>query len=82
MPPNIDWWVVVSLVVFAFALGVRVTWMWLREAGGLRERLRDNEARDDRQQAQINRVALQVRNLLTNKRVKRITIKRRMKAKS
>lgn len=77
-----DGWTVAALVVFAFALGVRVAWMWLEESKSLRLRLDDNDKTDAKQQDEINLILKQVNNLLTSKRVKRITIKRKKVAAS
>jgi hypothetical protein len=68
---SIDTWTAVALAVFSFVLGVRICWLWTMELRGLKKA----------QQAQIDAVTAKVQWLLSNKRVKRITIKREKKTK-
>jgi len=62
-------WAALGIAVFAFAFGVRFCWAWTIEL----------RAGHKKQQQEIDAVTMKVQELLANKKVKRVTIKRREK---
>ena len=62
-------WSIAALVIFAFALGARVCWIFTNETRALRK---ERERKTDV-------IMARVQDLLANKKVKRVTIKRREK---
>jgi hypothetical protein len=70
---------IISVLVFIGILALRVWWMGAKDYKGIRHHQMVNEALDRRQQAQLDKVTKQVKELLADKKVKRITIKRRTK---
>lgn len=72
-------WPVLLVFVFVALLALRVWWMSSRQYRGIRHHQMVNEALDRRQQAQLDKVTKQVKDLLADKKVKRITIKKRSK---
>ena len=72
-------WPVISVLVFFGILILRVWWTHTKDYKGIRHHQMVNEALDRRQQAQLDKVAKQVKTLLSDKKVKRITIKKRTK---
>lgn len=72
-------WPVISIFVFVAILALRVWWMSTKQYRGIRHHQMVNEALDRRQQTQLDKVTRQVKELLADKKVKRITIKKRTK---
>ncbi len=72
-------WPIISVIIFVAILALRVWWMGAKDYKGIRHHQMVNEALDRRQQAQLDKVTKQVKDLLTDKKVKRITIKKRTK---
>lgn len=68
-------WVQPGLYLFFFALGARAAWGVL---GGVK-RMRANDRRDEWQQQQIDFLGDQIRKMLKQKGVKKVTVKRREK---
>jgi len=68
-------WTLISLLVFAFALGARTAWDVL----GGKKRFIENDKRDAAQQKQINELWQKMHEMLNQKGVKKVTVKRRQK---
>lgn len=64
-------WAALSIAVFSFAIGVRVCWLWTVEL----------RAGHKKQQSEIDQVTKKVQQLLADKRVRKVTIKREKKRK-
>jgi len=77
-----EWWTVVAMVGFAFALGARVMYALLRETKGLRAQINANDAVTSKQQREINYVLKRVNDLMHGGKVKKIVVKRALKKQS
>lgn len=69
----------VAIGLFVALIIWRIVW-GPKPSHHLTRRVKDLLERDARQQRQIDQVIAQVETLLTNKRVKRVTIKKRVKS--
>ena len=70
---------IAAVAIVCFAFGMRIAWAWIVEAPRFKRALRHVDKVNDKQQTQIDELGQQVRALLDQKGVKKVTVKRRKK---